>query len=99
MIWKSYIDDREICEYSEGFVVIRPRVYSSPIPLSCSLCHFLMKSRDDEESYNEFGCCHLCALTWAHSRRLEWKAGWRPQKEAIASSISQRPAPNIRFDV
>lgn len=77
----------------DGFVVIKPVDVDQPVPLSCGLCDSLMRSREDEEAYSEFSCCHFCAMTWAHPRREAWHAGWRPNKlEAIALARSRPPS-------
>ena len=88
--WKKYLDDRLI-KQCDGFVVIKPADAGHPVPLSCPLCDTMMRSRDDEEAYYEFSCCHFCALTWAHPRRLAWKDGWRPTSDEVIIACDNRP--------
>lgn len=97
--WKPYLNDRLIREDQTGFFVIVPEGAEPPVPLSCSVCSRLMRSRDDEAAHHEFGCCHLCALQWAHPRRKEWKDGWRPDEEQVRVAVEQRPPMHIAFDV
>lgn len=94
--WKPYVGNRLIKRF-EDFVVIKPADLQRSIPLSCPLCDSLLRSRDDEESFNEFGCCEFCAMSWAHPRREEWKNGWRPQRDIVIESSSKRPPRQIKL--
>ena len=99
LIWRPYLRDRQIAQHPEGFYVIVPVGAEPPIPLTCPVCERLHRSREDATSYLEFQCCHLCALQWAHPRRKEWCAGWRPSPETIATVVSERPPLHVVFDV
>jgi hypothetical protein len=99
MTWRPYIRDRLIKEDVSGFFVIKPSGVDSPIPLSCPICDSLLRSRDDELSYIDYCCCYLCALRWAHSRKNEWKDGWRPTSEEIAQVVSERPPILVNFEI
>ena len=90
MTWQPYLDDRLI-ERRDGFVVIKPVDTTPVVPLCCPLCDTVMRSRDDEEAYEGFGCCHFCALTWAHPRRQAWADGWRPTPDQVRQAQEQRP--------
>ena len=90
MKWEPYLDDRLILR-CDGFVVIKPADAEPAIPLCCPLCTTMMSSKDDEEAYLEFQCCHFCAMSWAHARRTLWKEGWRPSRDEIAIALEQRP--------
>jgi hypothetical protein len=87
---RPYLKDRLIEDKPEGFVVIVPVDAEPPIPLACSLCHHVMRSRDDENSHSEFGCCDRCARLWAQPRRQAWKDGWRPSAEQVRDAESDR---------
>lgn len=88
--WERYLNDRLI-KHFDKFVVIKPVDAEPAVPLSCSLCDTLMRSCDDEEACLEFGCCHFCAMTWAHPRRQLWKEGWRPSRDQVEEAVSLRP--------
>lgn len=87
--WEPYLNDRLIKRH-DGFVVIKPIDADVPVPLCCPLCDTMMRSRDDEEAFYEFSCCHFCALTWAHPRRQAWKEGWRPSRDQIDGALALR---------
>lgn len=96
--WVPYPNDRLI-QRLDGYCIIVPNDRSDGTPLACSICDVLLRSRDDEDAQLEFGCCNLCALHWAHPRRKEWAAGWRPKQEDVHASVRQRPPLAITFDV
>lgn len=97
--WKPYMKDRKIRKDPNGFFVIIPNDYVSSIPLSCELCDRLFRSKDDESSYNEFKCCYMCAMQFAHPRRKEWSEGWRPTSDMIKESLLTRPPMFITIDI
>jgi len=99
MAWRSYLRDRLIEDQPEGFVVIVPTDAEPPVPLACPVCTRLMRTRDDEASWREVGCCERCALIWAQARREAWKGGWRPSPEQVRQAEVQRPPMAIAFDV
>jgi hypothetical protein len=87
---RPYIRDRLIDDRPEGFVVIVPVDAEPSIPLACPICRHVMRSRDDEVSYNEFQCCDRCARLWAHPNRQAWKDGWRPSAEQVQEAEVDR---------
>ena len=95
---RPYLKDRLI-EQRDGFVVIVPVDVDPPIPLACAICEHVMRSRDDENSHNEFGCCDRCARLWAQPRRQAWKDGWRPSSEQVKVSEADRVPLSLVFDV
>lgn len=97
--WKPYLHDRMISDEPEGYSVIVPMNVEPSVPLICGICNRLMRSHDDEISYNEFKCCNLCALQWAHPRRKEWNDGWRPSREMIDDVVRQRPPLFVSFSI
>lgn len=99
MTWRPYLRDRMVKEDPTGFFTIVPAGAEPPVPLGCPVCDRLYRSRDDEAAHQEFSCCHLCALQWAHPRRAEWKAGWRPSREQVIAAVSERPPLLVAFDV
>lgn len=82
--------DRLIKKFDD-YYVIKPLDSSFVIPLGCELCQFLYRSHDDELSHEEFGCCHKCALKWAHPDRERWKNGYRPSSDEIILEVNLRP--------
>lgn len=96
MMWKPYPNDRLIFDHG-SFVVIKPTDSEQPISMLCPICDCLLKSREDEEAAIEFSCCHLCALAWAHPRRNEWKAGWRPTATQVSETIAMRSPSKLRL--
>lgn len=99
MEWKPYPRDRLVAEHPSGFVIIKPAEDEPPVPIGCSVCGSLMRSRDDEVSYHEHSCCYRCALHWAHPRRKEWKEGWRPTPEQVAKLEEDRPPLVVKLDI
>ena len=99
MSWRPYLKDRLIDERPEGFVVIVPTDAPPPVPLVCPLCDHAMRTREDEVSHHEFGCCGRCARIWAHPRRKVWKEGWRPTPEQVQAAEADRVPLALNFDV
>ena len=99
MVWRPYLKDRLIDDKPDGFVVIVPVDVEPPTPLACELCSYAMRTREDELSYHEFGCCEWCARLWAHARRALWKNGWRPSAEQVLDAIEHRPPLTLAFDI
>lgn len=97
-MWQSYLCNRLIKKNS-GFSTIIPDNAEPAVSLSCSVCNNLLRIKEDEISYFEFGCCNLCALKWAHARKLKWQEGWRPTKEQVDAAVKERPALLVSFDV
>jgi len=96
---RPYLRDRLISEHPDGFYVIVPRDAEPAVPLSCPVCHRLMRSQDDEAAWHELNCCHWCSMAWAAPRRKAWLAGWRPDSEKLAYEISQRPPLVVNLEV
>lgn len=97
-MWKPYPRDRLIKD-DDGFFVIVPKDSEPAIPLGCSVCHVLYRSRDDEQAHVEYGCCHMCALRWAHANREKWLSGWRPDPPNVLEEVSKRPKIRIAIDL
>lgn len=97
--WRSYLGDRLIARHPAGFFVVMPDGAEPAVPLACPTCQTLMRSRDDEVTYRELACCYACGLRWAHPRRQEWKAGWRPSQAEIATAVFERPPLTVTFSV
>lgn len=95
--WKPYVNGR-VFQKKEGYVLIKPEENTNSVPLDCPLCRSLYRSIDDQSSHLEWACCHLCALRWAHARKLEWHAGWRPSEQEVKDVVSQRPGLSVTFD-
>jgi len=99
LIWEQYHQDRLIANHPQGFLIIIPKNEATSVPLSCPVCDILFRSRNDEMAYQEFKCCDICAMQWAHARKTEWNEGWRPSPEQVLESIKNRPPPFIILDV
>jgi hypothetical protein len=56
----------------------------------CNLCGFILKTALDHQHHSDHSCCHECYLTFAESRKEDWKAGWRPKKNEIRKYINGR---------
>jgi len=97
--WRPYLRSRLICEMPSGFFVIKPDNVEHSLPLGCPVCDRLYRSQDDEASHREFSCCYLCALQWAHPRRKEWLAGWRPSSDDVKAVVANRPMMSVIIDV
>lgn len=87
-----YPGDRIAYKHPSGFLVIVPvdDVDASYVPLSCPLCSCLMRTQNDDASFVDWGCCDKCAMAFAHPRRAEWKAGWRPSLDVVVENVSSR---------
>lgn len=90
--------DRLIQDYGK-FVVIVPVDASPSVPLGCPVCDVLFRTREDEQSYQQWQCCERCAMMWAYPNQVAWNNGWRPTAEQIAVDLEVRPKLSISFDV
>lgn len=97
MEWKSYLRDRVIAKHPKNFYIIKPRDAEAGVPLSCPVCDTLMRSRDDENAWHDFSCCHMCSMAWAAPRRKEWKEGWRPSEQDLLAEVKRRPPHTVQF--
>jgi len=96
--WEDYVGDRLISRRN-GFVVIVPSEHEQSAPLCCPICDYAFRNRDDEASYQEFGCCNICALEWAHGRKELWKNGWCPEPQQVIQSKQNRPRITVSITV
>lgn len=92
---RKYPGDRTAYHHELGYVKIVPNAAEKAVPLFCSICSRAIRSHEDETACIEFDCCYLCALSWAHPRRDQWAAGWRPTSQDVESNVSQRPLMSI----
>lgn len=99
MNWRPYLNDRKIADHPDGFCIVVPADAEQAVPMFCDVCHYLMRSADDETAWREFECCHLCSLSWAASRKEAWKSGWRPDPEKLAYEISCRPPLTVNLEL
>ena len=97
--WKPYVGNRKSFFHSKGFIVIIPNDELKSQPLTCEVCDYVFRTREDANSWHEFGCCERCAMLWAIPRRKDWEAGWRPSKEQLAKSEVERPPLVMSLDV
>jgi len=96
---RPYLKDRLIEERPEGYVVIIPVSSEPPTPIVCPICDHVMRSREDEHEFSQFGCCDRCSRIWARPRKTAWKDGWRPSAEQVAESELDRVPLLVVFDV
>ena len=54
---------------------------SQKIPHSCSVCGYLLRDRQDFETYKKLETCTECADTYYYANADAWEAGWRPKLE------------------
>jgi hypothetical protein len=92
--WTKINRDRIIATHSDGFYVIKPEIIRVAVPISCDVCHLLMKTSDDSLAYRQYQCCSGCSSRWAESRRQEWKDGWRPSQEEIKIDLEVNRHPS-----
>jgi len=88
--FEPYFRDRMICN-KNGYCVIIPKDSPQPIPINCPVCDFLLRSKDDENSWYKYNCCERCSTYWAIPRKSEWDTGWRPGIEDLQKEIARRP--------
>lgn len=87
---RPYFGGRTIRDLSDGSYVIEPEGQDPLVDLACSVCTTLYRDRDDDIAHREFGCCHACAIRWAHARREAWATGWRPTKDEVEQDLNLR---------
>lgn len=97
--WRQYPNGRKAFDHPSGFVVIVPDDMIPAVPLCCVVCSYVMRTREDETSYLEYGCCDRCTLLWAYPMGQKWKDGWRPSPEQVEQANLQRSTHTVRFDV
>jgi hypothetical protein len=91
------MSNREFERDPAGFTVVIPHGAVMPLPLCCPVCHTALRSRDDERSATDYGCCRACEVEWVHADKTAWSAGKRPSADDIAKAISVRPGIVIRI--
>jgi len=96
---RPYVNNRWIKPHPAGFVIITPDKMSEPLPLSCPVCHSMLRNKDDEISWESLQCCYMCKLDWAESRKSEWLKGWRPTNEDIFLKLNNRPPIQLNLSV
>lgn len=93
--FKPYMQDRLIHYNDLGYYVIVPKDATRPVPLSCPVCDFLLRTQDDEISWHKFNCCDRCALVWAIPKKDQWELGWRPSIDELQKEICNRSPINV----
>tara|TARA_B100000700_G_scaffold322256_2_gene423320 strand:- start:1431 stop:1697 length:267 start_codon:yes stop_codon:yes gene_type:complete len=56
----------------------------------CPVCSFPLATGEDFLAYKNYNCCNECFLTFAESRKEDWKDGWRPNQTKIEEYIYLR---------
>tara|TARA_B100001113_G_C20758028_1_gene469635 strand:+ start:291 stop:560 length:270 start_codon:yes stop_codon:yes gene_type:complete len=56
----------------------------------CNICGFPLRLKEDFSYNQEYSCCNECYLTFAESRRKDWKDGWRPDQREVEEYIYNR---------
>lgn len=95
-IWNKYHRNRLCKEDSRGFFVIIPNEYLPSIPLACQVCNRLFRTDEDVTAYQQYECCNLCAIRWAHPQRELWKSGWRPNKTDVQNVLKEQTVLSIQ---
>jgi hypothetical protein len=96
--WKPYPGGR-LMKNVDGYCVIVPQDFQGTIPISCPVCSVLMRSKDDETSWDKFQCCANCAQEWAESQPNKWNEGWRPEICDINDMMERRAMFTVQFDL
>jgi hypothetical protein len=65
----------------------------------CMICRFPLRTQEDFKQNKENNCCHECYLTYAESRKKEWKTGWRPDKETLEEYIYKRKSALVQQEI
>ena len=52
------------------------------VPNECPLCDTLLRA-GDVDTYNEFGICENCDMSFRRTNMKSWNKGWRPSKEEV----------------
>jgi hypothetical protein len=97
--WKPYFGDRLKKVHPMGFVVIVPKDRAPTVPVSCPVCHLLMRSADDAEYFRSRTCCQQCGMKWADPNRERWASGWRPNQSDIDEEVKYRQSIPISINV
>lgn len=93
-----YNKNRLIKQHDFGFFVIKPESAAKRIPFYCEVCKFLLRTRDDELSYQDLSCCSWCAMTFANTNRAAWFDGWRPSEQEVNDALKLRPSLSIKIE-
>ena len=51
------------------------------IPHSCPVCGYLLRDKEDFDTYKKLKICTECADTYYYANADAWNAGWRPALE------------------
>jgi hypothetical protein len=97
--WKEYFGDRVYYQTNAGIMLIKHKDSTSPSPIECPVCDFLMRDLRDFISYDKYECCQDCAYKWAEPYRKKWQNGWRPDAveiEEFIQSIMCQPTMMVR---
>lgn len=75
--WRPYVGDRLIKETGQCLIIV-PKDHGDPVPIVCPVCDVFFSSSDDEQAWQRFKCCSVCADKWAYPNAEKWDNGWRP---------------------
>lgn len=81
---EHYVNDRFIQRRETHSVIYREET-EALVPLFCPVCDFVMRTQDDEHTYELWKCCSTCSNKWVYSNVERWKGGWRPTKDEAKS--------------
>jgi len=82
--WKNLDKDRVYKKHPNGFLIVKPKVYTSVVPFVCPVCNLFMRNDEDAMYYTKYVCCSCCAIKWAEGGNKEkWLNGWRPPKNEL----------------
>lgn len=85
----KYVKDR-LCLKRQNYMTIYSEDTFALIPFSCPVCDTVLRTQDDEHSYEKFQCCSFCAINWAYPNVERWKNGWRPDKNDASELAGQQ---------
>lgn len=97
--WKSYYREREFLNHENGFVMIRPKGFTTPVPFNCDNCGCLLRSHEDEYEWNKNGVCKWCSVTWVYKNKSKWESGWRPSKEQVDAQLKNKVNSVININI
>lgn len=90
MTWEKYFNGKLI-KRCENFFIIKNECETQPhTPLICPVCEYVMRTKEDEQSYRNFSCCENCELIWARPNQKKWSEGWRPSTLELQEKSSNK---------
>ena len=73
----------------ETYVLI-DTTHSKRCGLFCNLCEIVLITKEDNESFANYECCHDCFLRFVEARKEEYVQGWRPLPKDINNALAEK---------